>query len=331
MKKLTVIALIFALIMSVFTCSAFAEGFTVVDQAGREVTFDAPAEKVVSCYYISTAAVIALGEEDSLVGIEKKAEERVLYQLAAPEIISLPAVGSGKGVNIEEIAALSPDVVILPIKLKDDAAALEELGINVILVNPESEAQYEECVRLIGKVLGADEAAENLLARTSDMTATVTAATEGLETPSVYMAAGSDFFTTYPAGIYQHDLITIAGGYNVASEMEGNGKVTVDAEQLIIWNPDYIFIVADAEYTVEDIMANEQLADITAVKNGNVFVFPSDIEAWDYPTPSAHLGQAYLASVLHPEAISYDDFSAMAVGFYAEVFGIDVTIEDIIK
>ena len=248
-----------------------------------------------------------------------------------PEIVNLPAVGSGKGINVEEIAALHPDVVILPIKLKDDAATLIELGINVIIVNPESQAQFEECVLLLGNVTGTDETANALVTRCADMSATISAATAELEKPRVYMAAGSDLFTTYPAGIYQHDLITIAGGANVAAEMEGNGKVTVDAEQLIAWNPEYIFIVADADYTVEDVLANEQLAEVEAVKNGNVFAFPSDIEAWDYPTPSALLGQAYLASVLHPEVVTPEMFEAMAIEFYAEVFGVEVTMQDIIK
>jgi len=331
MKRFLAAVTTFVIILSLFTSQAFAEGFTVTDQAGRDVTFEQPAEKIVSCYYISTATLIALGLEDNLVGIEMKADTRGLYQLAAPQIISLPAVGSGKGINVEEIAALEPDVVILPIKLKDDAATLIELGINVIIVNPESQEQFEECVLLLGAVTGTEEIASALITRSGIMTETITAATEGLERPRVYMAAGSDLFTTYPAGIYQHDLITIAGGENVAAGIEGNGKVTIDAEQLIAWDPEYIFIVADADYTVEDVLANEQLAEVTAVKNGNVFEFPSEIEAWDYPTPSSLLGQAYMASILHPDVVTDEMFSAMAVEFYAEVFGVEVTVEDIVK
>jgi len=329
-RSLTAITVI-VLIFSLFTSQAFAESFTVIDQAGREVTFDAPAERIVSCYYISTSTIIALGNEDKLVGIEKKADERVLYQLAAPEIVSLPAVGSGKGVNVEEIAALDPDVVILPIKLKDDADVLADLGINVILVNPESEEQFAECVTLLGKVTGAEDKAVSLLEHYDYITMLVDGATEGLEAPAVYMASGSDLYTTYPSGIYQHDLITTAGGRNVAEGMTGNGKVTIDAEQLIAWNPDYIFIVADAEYTVEDVINDPQLADIAAVKNGNVFRFPSAIEAWDYPTASSCLGKAYLACTIHPDNLNYDGFASLAVDFYKVFFSIDLTIDDIIK
>lgn len=313
----------------VYSCCAgcFAEAFTVTDQAGNEVSFDAPAEKIVSCYYISTASLIALGLEASFVGVEMKADTRGLYALAAPEIISLPAVGSGKGVNIEEIAALSPDVVILPRKLKDDAAALSELGLNVVIVNPESNEQFRECISLLGAVTGTSDNAEILLNTYDAITEDVINRVAGLEASSVYMASGSDFYTTYPAGIYQHDLIGIAGGTNVAGELEGDGKVTVDAEQLMLWDPEYIFIVADADYSVSDIMTDPALSELSAVKAGNVYAFPSAIEAWDYPTPSSVLGQLYMASILHPEAVTADDFMAAATEFYSNVFGIEVTAE----
>lgn len=319
----------FIAMILILTCctGCFAEPFVVTDQAGREVAFEEPAEKIVSCYYISTASLIALGLEDSFVGIEMKADTRGLYALAAPEIISLPAVGSGKGVNVEEIAALSPDVVILPRKLKDDAEILTELGLNVIIVNPESEELFRECITLLGAVAGVSNKAVELLTAYDAITADVIAKVEGLETPSVYMAAGSDFYTTYPAGIYQHDLITIAGGLNAAGGLEGEGKVTVDAEQLMVWDPEYIFIVADADYTVADIMADPALSELSAVKTGNVYAFPSAIEAWDYPTPSSVLGQLYMASILHPEAVTTDDFMTAAANFYSEIFGIEVTSE----
>lgn len=328
-RKSTRIFAIIAAVACLFASAGIAEGFTITDQAGREIAFEAPARRIVSCYYISTAALVALGLEDNLVGIEMKAETRGLYLLAAPDIIALPAVGSGKGVNIEEIAALEPDVVILPKKLKDDADALADIGINVVIVNPESQEQFEECVELLATVTGSHEAADALLTHNASITDSILTATAGLDKPSVYMAAGSDFYTTYPAGIYQDDLIAIAGGENVAHALEGEGKVSVDAEQLLAWDPEYIFIVADADYTVADVLADPKLAELSAVKSGRVYAFPSDIEAWDYPTPSSVLGQAYMASVLHPDAVSHEDFMALASGFYSDIFGVDVTYADL--
>lgn len=328
MKRFFRTACVFVLALTLALSSACAE-IRLTDQTGREITLDAPAQKIVSCYYISTASLLALGLEDRIVGIEMKGDTRGLYRLAAPDIIALPAVGSGKGVNVEEIAALDPDIAILPKRLKDDAALLEALDIPVLLVNPETQEDFEACLTLLGAAAGVEAKAEALLSRYHDMTESVRALTAAADRPSVYMASASDFLTTFPEGLYQNDLIDIAGGRNVAAELGGEAKAVIDAEQLSVWDPDYIFIVAGADYTVEDIKADERFAALKAVAGGSVYTFPSDIESWDYPTPSSVLGQLYMAYVLHPDLIGGGAFMDAATAFYKEVFGIEITKGDL--
>ena len=53
-----------------------------------------------------------------MVGIEAKADKRAIYKLAAPDLIELPSVGTAKEFDLEGCAALSPDLVILPLKVK---------------------------------------------------------------------------------------------------------------------------------------------------------------------------------------------------------------------
>ena len=77
-----------------------AAGITLTDQAGRTVTLEQPAESIVSCYYISTYATIALGLKDKIVGLENKADTRALYALAAPELPQLTQVGTLKELNV---------------------------------------------------------------------------------------------------------------------------------------------------------------------------------------------------------------------------------------
>lgn len=100
--------------------------------------------------------------------------------------------------------------------------------------------------------------------------------------------------------MYQADMIRLAGGVNAASEIADTYWAEISYEQLLAWNPDYIILTSDAEYTVEDVLADENLADCTAVKNGNVYQIPSKAEAWDSPVPSGILGAVWLANVLHP-------------------------------
>ena len=101
---------------------------TITDHLGREVTIEKQPESFVSGYYISTSLLIALGLDDQLVGVEAKADKRNIYKLSAPELTELPSVGTAKEFDLEGCAALKPDLVIVPTKLKDSIPAMEELG-----------------------------------------------------------------------------------------------------------------------------------------------------------------------------------------------------------
>ena len=54
MKKMTAFCLAVMMSLSLFGCSQAqqVEGITIVDQGGRKVTLEKPAEKVASGYYI---------------------------------------------------------------------------------------------------------------------------------------------------------------------------------------------------------------------------------------------------------------------------------------
>lgn len=304
-------------------------GITVVDQAGREVTLEEPADKLVSSYYISTALLIALGCEDDLAGIEKKGETRQLYRMAAPELLELPAVGSGKGINVEETAALEPDVVILPKRLQESAASFEALDIPVIIVNPETQEEFEECISLLATVTGTEQTGEELLNYYHEKMEFARELTKDAEKPLVYLASGSDYLSTCTSKMYQNDLISMAGGLNVSGELEDTYWAEISAEQLAAWNPEYIFGVSYAEYGLDSFTENEALAEVEAVKKGQVYTFPSTIEAWDYPTPSSVLGVLWLTNVLHPDLYSTEDYKKEAVEFYQKFFDIQVSDEDL--
>ena len=302
----------------------------ITDQIGREIVFEKPAEKLVSSYYISTAILVSLGLEDNLIGIEAKAETRGLYSLAASNLIDLPAIGTGKGVNIEEIAALEPDVVIVPKRLSDAVESFESLGIPVIVVNPETLDDFKECIAILAKITGADETAKKLLNYYDEKMELAASLTEGLENPpSVYLSAGSDYLSTCTSQMYQNDLIAIAGGDNVSKELTDGYWQMVSAEQINLWQPAYIFAVSYAEYTLDDIKADTAFSEIPAIKNDNLFIFPSAIEPWDYPTPSSVLGVLYLTHILHPDLYTQKQYVEEATSFYKEFFDIDVTLEDL--
>ncbi len=303
----------------------------LTDQAGREVTLEGPAQTLVSCYYITTYATIALGVDDRVVGLENKPESRPIYQMAAPELLEQASVGSLKEFNVEAAAALDPDLVIMPLKLQDYAAALEELDIPVLIVNPESHDLLVEMLTLIGKACGVEERAKELTDYYGEQLSRMEELTKDSEEPVVYMGANSTYLETAPKDMYQSTLIDIAGGVNAAGEMEGDYWTQVSYESLLAMAPDVFIIPTAAEYTVDDVKNDPQLSQLPAVVNDAVYAMPKGIEEWDSPIPSGILGTMWLTSVLHPDVYSFETFVSDAQDFYKTFYGFDIDTSLITK
>ena len=323
MKKLLALLLVISMMLpfAAFGETAAQYPVTVTDHAGREVTIEAEPQKLVSGYYISTSLLIALDLDEKMVGIEAKANKRAIYSLAAPELIALPNVGTAKEFDLEGCVALEPDLVILPLKLKNAAATLEGLGIDVLLVNPENQELLTSMIHMIAAATNTEDKAAELLGFTATQEAYLAQTLAGAAAPSVYLAGNSSMLSTAGNAMYQSDMIRLAGGVNVAAAIEDAYWVEIDYEQLLAWNPEYIILASDASYTVEDVMADPILADCAAVVNGHVYQMPGKAEAWDSPVPSGILGALWLANVLHADLLTDDDYAAKVDEYYETFYG----------
>lgn len=294
---------------------------TITDHLGREVTIEKQPESFVSGYYISTSLMIALGLDDQLVGVEAKADKRNIYKLSAPELTELPSVGTAKEFDLEGCAALKPDLVIVPTKLKDSIPAMEELGLTVIAVNPEDQTKLFETIDMISTAADVVEKGQKLEYWISDALEGLKKSLDGVETPSVYLAGNSALLQTAGPEMYQSTLIENAGGVNAASDITDTYWADTSYERILSWNPDYIVLAADADYDVDSVLNDSALADCTAVKEGHIAQIPSDIEALDSPVPASFLGSCYVASILHPDVVTEDDFKTTEKNFYETFYG----------
>jgi len=344
-KKVVLSILIFMMVILIVSCSKPStdsneekisnenteevnDEITVVDHLNRTVTIKNTPEKIVSGYYISTSALIALDQEDKLVGIEANANKRPIYALAAPKLLNLPNVGTAKEFDLEGCVALEPDLVILPIKLKDQIKTLEELGITVIGVNPENEELLNEMIVMIAKLTGAGEY-DKLLSYYENKEEEIKKvySNETGEKPTVYLAGNSSMLSTATKKMYQNNLIESAGGINVANDIEDTYWATISYEQFVNYNPDYIIIVPEAGYSIDDVLGDANLAGISAIANKNVYQMPSNFEAWDSPVPSSILGKMWLTSVLYSNIYPFNNFKDDAYDFYKSFYDIEIDKE----
>lgn len=329
MKKLLALVMIFAMTFAFASCTpdkppadpdpSAIYPIVVTDQAGRTVTIEKEPQKLVSSYYITTSLLIALDLQDKLVGIENQAYKRPIYSLSAPAFLNLPSVGTVKEFDVEGCLALKPDLVILPLKLKSTAEKLALFGIDAIVVNPENQILLKEMIALVGKATNTQEKANDLIEFISTQTNSLYSLVSNLAKPTVYLAGNSNLLSTAGSLMYQSEMISLAGATNVASAIDDTYWAEISYEQLLVWNPEYIIIASDANYTADDVLNNLNLANCSAVQNGRVYKMPSKAEAWDSPVPGCILGSVWLASVIHPDVYN-NNITIEIIDNYYETF-----------
>lgn len=177
-------------------------------------------------------------------------------------------------------------------------------------------------IGLISTATDTEEPAAELLAYIDEQTAMLSDALADVETPEVYLAGNSSLLSTAGEAMYQSSLIELAGGKNAASEISDTYWTDISYEQLLAWDPSYIILASDAQYTVDDVLNDANLKDCTAVKNGDVYAIPGEVEALDSPVPASILASVWLAGILHPEQVAPDTYTQEKTSYYETFYGI---------
>lgn len=302
----------------------------VQDQLGRKVKIKSNPQKIVSSYYIATSILLALDGKDKLVGIEGKSKKRELYKKVDEKLLKLPAVGSGKEINVEECTKLKPDVVIIPTRLKKFIPQFEKLSIPVLAVQPETPESYKECVNLFGKILGKEDKSKELLKYQEDILNDIKKKNEKNKNKTrIYLSGTSNILRTCTSKMYQNYMIDAVGGDNVTKDLKDGYWANISVEQLIKYNPEVIYIVSYAKYKIDDVLKDTRLKGIDAVKNKKVYMFPGKFEAWDFPIPSSILGILWMENNLYGDRLSKEDLNQKVKEFYKKFYNIDVNAKEL--
>ena len=300
---------------------------TITDMAGREVTLYKPAERIITTNPDNSRMVIALGAGHLLVGADDstvggsvcpKNGDQLICKECWERVIpgglnNLPTIGSSP--NYELMASLRPDLIIVWGSQEDMADEIEErVGAPAFVGGPDF--AYETITahaRAIGAVLSREQEAEDLIAFIDSKVKLVTDITDTIpesEKPKVYFAsrgAGKGFYDPTSGRDFTRTTntyypLTMAGGINVAKDC-ADGDVNIALEQLIVWNPDVIFIACstpDDSAGVDFILTAPELQSIKAVQEGRVYnvFYP---HSRGRPHDKNLLNVFYMAKILYPD------------------------------
>jgi iron complex transport system substrate-binding protein len=273
--------------------SSSAFPVTIVDGVGNQVTLESEPERIISLAPGHTETLYALGLGDRVVGVTAFCN----YPAEAAEKTQ---VGDFAGIDLELVVGLDPDLVLAStLHMGDVVPALQEHGIAVVVATPESVLEVLTTIDLIGQITGRQGAAQALVAALRERIDAVQQAVQDAPRPTVFWELGAELFTVGP-GSFVDDLITLAGGENVAADADSPWP-QLSVETIILKDPQVI-VLADHNYgeTAEMLKERPGWAEIDAVKQGRVIEITND-DIVSRPGPRIVEGLEFLAQALHPD------------------------------
>ena len=307
-KKL--VSLFLTLALLVLCVPVFAEGgITVTDMTGREVALAGPVESVVVLMPSDCEILFEIGAGDKVVGRGSYCD----YPEAAADV---PVVKSGYELNVEEIIALQPQVVILT-KMghtEEQVAQIDSAGIPVIVTDAQTIADTYDCITLLGKVTGMEENAQAVIENMKNRISAVAEKASDAGLTVYFESTPLEFgWGLYSAGkgSFMDEIGALCGLNNIFGDVtDGGGWPVVNEEDVIAANPDLIVTIDSngmgEQNAAEVIMAREAWKEMNAVKNGNVFV----VDGNAFSRPGPRLAQAAEALLELVESLSAEEPAA---------------------
>lgn len=279
-------------------CTPQSPPGNIVDGLGRNITIEKIPQRIVSLSPSNTEILFALGLGDKVVGVT----EYCNYPQAAA---TKPKIGGFSTVDIEKVVSLEPDLVLAAdIHSKTAIPALEKLGLTVVALTPNSLPEVLDSITLIGKITGQNKQASKLV---SDLRPRIEAITDKTQTlspnqrPRVFYITWHDPLMTAGTGTLADDVISSAGGQNIASDISGDK--TIDLETVIYRDPQVI-VASIGMGTGEDLpwqyVQNEpRLKNTQALLNDRIYKIDGDLI--HRPGPRIVEALEQMAHFIHPE------------------------------
>ncbi|MGB9628630.1 MAG: ABC transporter substrate-binding protein [Thermodesulfobacteriota bacterium] len=297
-----------------------AATITYTDKMGRVVNVPVPVKRAV--IVISYELIPALNIWNQVAGVSRWAEQECdLYKAIVksnPEF-KRPTCGAGSDLNVEAILKLNPDIVITWTYNPNTIKFLEEKGIKVIGIYPESLNELYQVMRMHGELFAKEERAEELISEMEKVFSLIRERVSKIpadKRKKVIHLGGKP--TTVSCGLgVSNDMIEIAGGINPAGSVKQR-NMDVSVEKIIYWNPDVIFIWGSAGYNESWLYNNYQWRFVKAIREHKVYKLPK----WSTWSPRLAPVSLYMAMKIYPECFKDICFEKVADDFYHNVFGI---------
>jgi len=240
---------------------------TLQDDAGQALTLTGPARRAVALSPHLTELVFAAGAGDRLVGVMR-------YSDSPAEATKLPVVGDAFAINLEAIAALRPDLLLVWTSGVNprQQQRLPSLGLPLYASEISSVAGIAQTLRQFGRLFGTERTAEAAAWRTESRWAALRERYAGRTPVRVFYQ------------LWHEPLMTVNDKHGIAEAISACGGVNVFGSQPTLtptvgWEA---AIAADPQIVVTGAEANEparldawrRFNRVDAVRRGQLVALP---------------------------------------------------------
>ena len=343
---------------------ALAETVSLKDVTGRNVEVNVPVKNLILGEGRQIYFLAALDNENPFKGVvgwrddlpKADPETYQAYLAKYPEIAKLPTFGGMKDgtFDIEQAVALKPDVILMNIDAKtatEEAGYIEKLGkVGIPLVYVDFREKpmenTEPSMRLMGKLIGKEQQAEDFIKFRADSIARVTdvLAKANPPRPVVFVERAGGYSDDCCMSFGNENfgkMVEIAGGTNMARDIIPGTFGTVNPEQVIASNPDQIIVtggmweayvpggkwvgvgygadLGEARRKLENLTTRPAFTGVKAVKDGNVHAIWHQF----YNNPYQFVAIQEIAKRLHPDLFQDLDAEATFKELHARFLPLD--------
>ncbi len=314
---------------------------TVVDGLGREVSVPFNPEYVICSGPGCLRLLTYLQAQERIVAVDDMEGRRPAfdarpYALANPWFADMPLFGEFRGHdNAELIAALDPQPQVIfktyPMQGTDPVELEEKTGIPVVALNygdlSDDREELFTSLRIMGSIMDSSERAEEVIDFFTATIADLENRTSDIpqeERPSCYVGGIAfrgphGFQSTEPS--YPPFLFVNAGNVALACDDGPQEHADVAKEQIVAWDPDFIFVDVSTMQSDPQTSAFYQLetdpayGSLSAVENGEVYnLLPYNWYTMNY---GSILADAYfVGKTLYPDRFEDVDPEAKADEVY---------------
>ena len=251
---------------------------SVVDDRGQVLAPPARVVRLVSLSPTLTESVCVLGACDRLVGVDR-------FSNWPESVTKLPHLGSLGSFNVEAVAALRPDLVLMagdgPL-----VKQLARLGVPVLVLSPQRHADVADTLARLARVLGlpparAQQVWENIRRELHDLAESLPARDRGLRTwveidPAPWLAGPDSFLG---------ETLTLLGLANVVPA--GSAPFVPMSREWALQADPQLFVISDPQQKgLAALRARPGWSRLPALREGRVCLFDGpDLDALVRPGP----------------------------------------------